>query len=886
MAVNKIDPKVIFASEAPAQDTPAVFTNRTVGWGETRKNGGRPTIKQMNAEQQSTDLKILWLNENAVAPYDPTIDYPINAVTIKDDVFKIFDGSVWEVFLDKTDIGLGNVDNTSDLNKPISTSTQTALDLKADKSYVDTSLPHNNLINRNSEAAHEAQAILDATGKNQQTLNEMMLNTNLMYRHAVPNQNTVSIHTIFAAVANSLNDGDKLTIPSGNWYWNGQAVITKQINIECLGTINADYRVNSAHVVFQPPVDYTFNAFDFVTAMPKGAKKLTLKGTFAGNLSDYFVVMSSTEVAMHRAGFSEDYLKYLVFDITKDDFTLRDPLPFGINDLTKATLRLVKKRQPVQHRGFNFNTQNTDPTTTQGHSIMYNYASNVRVVDALINQGKNGVFGDAISISNSYNIQHENCHTAGERVQTDTTYNFLIYNSAYCNFHKCSNIQKGTGAYNSQTGIAGRYGYKITVDNCDLSRIDDHWGYDYLVINSNTENGVITSGGSVTIKNCTGDVIFFQRADPPFNEGTLTIEDCKYHSNLIQMLGHDSPVWASKDYATRKCFDVINIKNVTPIASLLNPVRTASIPKMILMRDPQLDETSVYRDTILNIDSVSLINDVGGVDPIQLIDCFNESEDKIYLNYDKKKMFSSINLTKVKALYLNGANPYHIGVPPICDTLNISNDCENVEFLRVRARVFNNRNSAVKNVGTGSRFFDCEKMVINGMDLSQLTTALNSVAKASRYYQSTSVHIYNSIVPSQLYIWNAFTNPANAVVEGINLKVATGNSIANYDMGGRGDPFIPDVRNYHSDLIVRYTIPSAITLAAGVESSVFQLNFANVKAADTVVGRFDIQQDIQVTVVAPTSYNNGLNKIYYKLKNTSAVSVTIPIGEFLTFRVV
>ena len=140
MAVNKIDPKVIFASEAPAQDTPAVFTNRTVGWGETRKNGGRPTIKQMNAEQQSTDLKILWLNENAVTPFDSTIDYPTNAVTVKDGVFKIFDGSVWEVFLDKTDIGLGNVDNTSDLNKPISTATQTALDLKADKVFIDNAL--------------------------------------------------------------------------------------------------------------------------------------------------------------------------------------------------------------------------------------------------------------------------------------------------------------------------------------------------------------------------------------------------------------------------------------------------------------------------------------------------------------------------------------------------------------------------------------------------------------------------------------------------------------------------------------------------------------------------------------------------------------------------
>lgn len=37
------------------------------------------------------------------------------------------------VVLDKTDIGLGNVDNTSDLSKPISSDTQAALDLKADK---------------------------------------------------------------------------------------------------------------------------------------------------------------------------------------------------------------------------------------------------------------------------------------------------------------------------------------------------------------------------------------------------------------------------------------------------------------------------------------------------------------------------------------------------------------------------------------------------------------------------------------------------------------------------------------------------------------------------------------------------------------------------------
>ena len=43
----------------------------------------------------------------------------------------------WEVLLTKEDVWLWNVDNTSDLDKPISTATQNALDLKADITYVD-----------------------------------------------------------------------------------------------------------------------------------------------------------------------------------------------------------------------------------------------------------------------------------------------------------------------------------------------------------------------------------------------------------------------------------------------------------------------------------------------------------------------------------------------------------------------------------------------------------------------------------------------------------------------------------------------------------------------------------------------------------------------------
>lgn len=48
-----------------------------------------------------------------------------------DPVFSV-NGRFGDVVLDKTDVGLDNVDNTTDLNKPISTDTQAALDLKLD----------------------------------------------------------------------------------------------------------------------------------------------------------------------------------------------------------------------------------------------------------------------------------------------------------------------------------------------------------------------------------------------------------------------------------------------------------------------------------------------------------------------------------------------------------------------------------------------------------------------------------------------------------------------------------------------------------------------------------------------------------------------------------
>jgi hypothetical protein len=58
-------------------------------------------------------------------------DYAISVDQIKGHIFQD---------IGKELVGLGNVDNTSDLDKPVSTAQQAALNLKADKTYVDTNL--------------------------------------------------------------------------------------------------------------------------------------------------------------------------------------------------------------------------------------------------------------------------------------------------------------------------------------------------------------------------------------------------------------------------------------------------------------------------------------------------------------------------------------------------------------------------------------------------------------------------------------------------------------------------------------------------------------------------------------------------------------------------
>ena len=88
----------------------------------------KPTIPaaQVNADWNAQSGVAQILNK----PTIPTISYPVTSVNTK----------TGDVVLTKSDIGLTNVDNTSDSAKPISTLQQTALDTKANTTDVTASL--------------------------------------------------------------------------------------------------------------------------------------------------------------------------------------------------------------------------------------------------------------------------------------------------------------------------------------------------------------------------------------------------------------------------------------------------------------------------------------------------------------------------------------------------------------------------------------------------------------------------------------------------------------------------------------------------------------------------------------------------------------------------
>jgi hypothetical protein len=113
---------------SPVINTPTGITKSDVGLAnvDNTTDANKPVS---TATQTALDLKLA--TATAATTYETitnvALKAPINSPT--------FTGTV--AGITSTMVGLGNVDNTSDANKPVSTATQTALDLKVDESLFD-----------------------------------------------------------------------------------------------------------------------------------------------------------------------------------------------------------------------------------------------------------------------------------------------------------------------------------------------------------------------------------------------------------------------------------------------------------------------------------------------------------------------------------------------------------------------------------------------------------------------------------------------------------------------------------------------------------------------------------------------------------------------------
>ena len=131
------------------QYTPVTWQDET-----TSQQGTLINAERLNQMQTAHHFADGFEEVDAIPTADPSVAYHKIVYCTADSTFYRWDGEEWTADIDddtkrllleheadhsnphqvtKAQVGLGNADNTSDLNKPISTATQTALDTKVDK---------------------------------------------------------------------------------------------------------------------------------------------------------------------------------------------------------------------------------------------------------------------------------------------------------------------------------------------------------------------------------------------------------------------------------------------------------------------------------------------------------------------------------------------------------------------------------------------------------------------------------------------------------------------------------------------------------------------------------------------------------------------------------
>lgn len=732
---------------------------------------------------------------------------------------------------------------------------------------------YNHLIQRIAAIAiqkgWEASFVADKSGRTQQQINDDVINA---VSRGVKNDGVTDVKTAFTTLANSMNDGETLYLPKGTYYWDattGTANINKNISIKGEGAVIKvkGYNGYTPFISFNCTDVTTFAASDVLNSLNKNTTRLDIKGTPIQNPAEYFVVITSTEKAIHRPLFVEDYTKNITLDIVTNNYDLRDPLPYGFDDLSKATIRFVKKELPTQISGFTIIPTDDYPELT--YYLQFTYKSRLTIDSVTIDTRGRQSAGVLFHYNRCMGVTTTLSGGLGAN-KGDVNYNTYVFSHSCSSYLKYDRVFYADSDYKEKStkGIGGRHGFMIECESCMVNGVDDHWGHSGFVRNMHMNGGITWAGGSLTVENCYSNENLVQlRTDTPYADGILTIKNSTSRKSVLNAYGHQWTAQQAADFCTHKVWDVINIEG-TFDSSLMDAA-------VVLIKEPNVQQTDVFRGTILNINGIYIQNPSNSR---PILEVWSQSgvngEDLAPLAGDLnlKKLFSIIN---IEVLHLCKDDPSvtarkSLIVGGVADEYIIKSN--NISFQNLRANTITINDSSLIDTKTVINTLACNTLYLNNFKFKG-GKSIWAFDESLTKYPNFEVHLLNPHAQHQGIIGGMFGSKIKSSRGGVftqGWKITTGWDLTNYDR----------------DFCTTYTLNSNLVIPANSTSSELVVPFINANYDSFVIPLLaygDGSISVEIVRKRTTGYEYYQ---YFKLRNTSANEVTIPIGTVVKFKVI
>lgn len=663
---------------------------------------------------------------------------------------------------------------------------------------------------------------------------------------------TANCRAVLQLAVDLTPDGGSLIIPFDIYFEGTITCKNKNINIYNYGEIKWKPSASTAFIFSTD--DHVLVSASTLSALPKkGDTKLNF--TTAPSVthpSDYYLNITSTENEIRRLDPDSYYTKNHTNDITTLDYILRAPVPTSFNDVSKMSIKLVKKGTPVEHVGLRI-TPTEQPAVSMNY-VEYGLCSNIVQRNWKFRSSGKQFSGQQCAYNHCFNIWAYHCYIYGANATDSDNYQFVQFNCAFMGWENCGYYDADNVAKRSR-GLAGRHGFMNTANQCLFAGVDDHWGHDYFIRNMSMTRGVGISGGSVTIENCesTG-ALFSQRGDTPYNDGKLTIRNSKTYGQLFVATRVNYP----SKFTRNKLFDVIDIDADVYV--------TAANASPIFATTDGWDEDDCFHDTVADI-KLRVFQENGKTRNIwaQGASPYNPTLDG---NRDVARMFKKINLN-IEHIFTDNSDTTtnQIALYGVCaDKISINMNLLTYDQIRANELVVSSE-LGLKNPASSGARLKCNNILFKCFKFLSTAQAVNYGA----FTPKINVQIGNFNTWAQAdglnwsFIESAFGNTINEITKPVYSQ---NRNWFNYDKNNQ----------------IRYVLSAELIIPDSAVSAVFTVNMPRYSPQDFLLAQLDVFDPyVQVETFDNGNTNGTIN---FRIRNLTKNEVTVAAGRAITFKIV